>query len=518
MSTVRRPIHVRIAVRLPARIPLRAGARNLPRYYSTASPAPPNSLSPRIPISAVFTVLTIFGVAATSYGLYEFYSMFTLWPKDGGLRDDLRAGIKAQHSQNYNLAERFLRRAYDTALTLPPDAFGPSPWLKISGIACKLGQVLEQAEELQKAYDVYQQCFESLQVANNLTIPERRRAIALATHLAHLTEVLQKPEAEEESYRAWGVDQFVKIYKDVTGGGDDALLKLDAPVPLTNTTGAQSDSESKAEEDLGLPKWLTQSEAEEFENALEGLGTFYARRGNVQYALSLYLRAISLILPPASPQLRAAASPERRCHAAQIMSSISSLVLSSPPSSPTSTSPDASPSDTAAPLPLAQAQSWASKSLEISTKALTDLEADVKKREGWFGFLSRRKKEEKAAQEGEVDELGECAKVWAVGMFNLGIILEMQNDFKAAQSHFASALAKSKEIGLAEGVAEAEDALARVRMRIMRGVVLPPPSNGKGKDNGKGKGNNGGRNNGNGTGEKECRETEVVAIGAAEAK
>ncbi|KIJ24084.1 hypothetical protein M422DRAFT_56549 [Sphaerobolus stellatus SS14] len=156
------------------------------------------------------------------------------------------------------------------------------------------------------------------------------------------------------------------------------------------------------------------------------------------------------------------------------MSSISSLVLSSP-SAASSTSPDASPSDTAAPLPLAQAQSWASKSLEISTKALTDLEADVKKRESWFGFLSRRKKE-KAAQEGEADELGECAKVWAVGMFNLGVILEMQNDFKAAQSHFASALAKSKEIGLAEGVAEAEDALARVRMRIMRGVVLPPPS------------------------------------------
>ena len=39
---------------------------------------------------------------------YEFYQMFTMWPKE--LRADLRAGIKAKYQGNYKLSEQYLRK------------------------------------------------------------------------------------------------------------------------------------------------------------------------------------------------------------------------------------------------------------------------------------------------------------------------------------------------------------------------------------------------------------------------
>lgn len=39
---------------------------------------------------------------------YEFYTMFTIWPKE--VRSDLRAGIKAKNQEDLGLSERYLRR------------------------------------------------------------------------------------------------------------------------------------------------------------------------------------------------------------------------------------------------------------------------------------------------------------------------------------------------------------------------------------------------------------------------
>jgi hypothetical protein len=39
---------------------------------------------------------------------YEFYSSFTLWPKE--VRGDLRAGIKAKHQGDLDLSARYLER------------------------------------------------------------------------------------------------------------------------------------------------------------------------------------------------------------------------------------------------------------------------------------------------------------------------------------------------------------------------------------------------------------------------
>ena len=39
---------------------------------------------------------------------YQFYSTFTLWPKE--IRSDLRAGMKAKHYEDFDLSEKYIRR------------------------------------------------------------------------------------------------------------------------------------------------------------------------------------------------------------------------------------------------------------------------------------------------------------------------------------------------------------------------------------------------------------------------
>lgn len=70
--------------------------------------------------------------------------------------------------------------------------------------------------------------------------------------------------------------------------------------------------------ELGLPKWVTKTD---LGGTLETLGNFYARKGNVEYAMPLYLQTISLLLPP--PKMRKEQpSTGEKCHAATIVSRV----------------------------------------------------------------------------------------------------------------------------------------------------------------------------------------------------
>ncbi|KAF8524343.1 hypothetical protein BU17DRAFT_84935 [Hysterangium stoloniferum] len=370
------------------------------RLAHTTTNKPPRD---GFPVLAIFSVLAAFGVAATGYGLYEFYTSFTLWPK--ALRDDLRAGIKAQHRENLVLGEKYLTRAWETCRAMPREELGADPWLKISGVACKLGEVLEAAKKPEQAYQVYAQCCSLMQATPGLSMIERHRAIAMAVHLGHLARELGKPPAEEEEWLLWSVEEFINIYK--SNSGDEGLRHL-------------SDPEATA---LGLPKWTSK---DEFESALEALGSCYARQGNAEYAVGLYLRAISHLLRPEAPlDVREAVSPQDRCKAAQLMNNISSLLIQANPS----------------PERLAQAKSWADKGLQLAERGRDVLTHSSRPAEP------------------------ECERVLAVIMYNLGAILEMQNDPAAAKEQFKRALEQSRQIGLHEGVLEADDALARLSIK-----------------------------------------------------
>jgi hypothetical protein len=74
--------------------------------------------------------------------------------------------------------------------------------------------------------------------------------------------------------------------------------------------------------ELELPSWVTKSD---IGATLESLGNLYARKGNVEYAMPLYLQSISLLLPPAQAK-KPEPSVGDKCHAATIVS----LSLSGP--------------------------------------------------------------------------------------------------------------------------------------------------------------------------------------------
>ncbi|THH30607.1 hypothetical protein EUX98_g3572 [Antrodiella citrinella] len=139
-----------------------------------------------------------------------------MWPKI--VRDDLRAGVKAKHQGNLNTSERYLARALETALTLPLVELTPDPHAKLSGIAIVLGEVLETNNKPEKAYEVYVAALERIQdavrqqkgqhVAIRVSGPDRVRAAALAFKLAEMAEEYSQPEAEEEKWLVFAVEEL----------------------------------------------------------------------------------------------------------------------------------------------------------------------------------------------------------------------------------------------------------------------------------------------------------------------
>lgn len=150
-------------------------------------------------------------------------------------------------------------RAWDTCLALPQETLGEDPWLKISGIACKLGEVLETAHSLQKAYEVYEQCWSLMNdsaARNELSMAERHRAIAISMHLGELASQLGKKE--EEKWLVWSVQEFAKFYQSIYA--DPSAQQSDQPARM----------------DLTLPPW---TQHHEFQAALEALGSYWTKVG-----------------------------------------------------------------------------------------------------------------------------------------------------------------------------------------------------------------------------------------------
>ncbi|KAG1745262.1 hypothetical protein EDB19DRAFT_1693509 [Suillus lakei] len=388
-----------------------------------SSTAPPQSATGGVRVSKLFTALLALGIGATGLGLYEFYTSFTLWPEQ--VRGDLRAGIKARNQGDLSLSERYITRAFQTALSLPYQTFAPDPYLKLSGITSLLSEVASDRrsrEALQIVWELgagpskqhsplpdgpdpektpsavvdeapgWSSC--------TLSNEERLRRVALAYKLGQLAS--ERDVDEEEKWLIWAVEEVLRL----SGlGVTNANLDMNTKV--------RENSGSSALEELELPSWMSKTD---LGAPLEALGALYAKKGKIEYAMPLYLQAISLLLPPKANNVPI----EDRCRAAQLMNNLSEI--------------------------RAQAEAWARQALGIIERAQTQPRSSQ-----LFGWGQ-------PADDGrEV-----CEQALGVVLFNLGSLREISSDLDGARELFEKSAEQCSKVGIREGVVEAQEALRRV--------------------------------------------------------
>ncbi|KAF9458967.1 hypothetical protein BDZ94DRAFT_1172522 [Collybia nuda] len=364
--------------------------------------------SPRSKISPFLTLLLCAGLGATAYGVYDIYGTMTMWPPE--IRGDLRGGLAAKYRGDLELCEQYLRRAWETSKTLPLEVFKSQPHLKTSGIAVCLAGVLESNNKLEEAYAIYLESLTRLQdvgTKERLSGPEKLRAVAISYRLGELAATLEKPE-DVERHLVWAVEAILKsIMHDKPNGGDST------PVPSAQlVSGSQvgdSDTQTMITE-LELPTWATKTD---IAAPFEALGTFYSQAGKFDYAMPLYLQAISVLIPP-PPQY---SSVEDRCRGAQLMTNLSELIIRSHHSLSSKA--------------LHQAEMWATKALDVAMNS----------------------KESTSIQQPT------CEIAFAVALFNIAALRRMAGDQEKAKEYFTLSLNQSRAIGMQAGIIHAEDAL-----------------------------------------------------------
>lgn len=351
-----------------------------------------------------------------------------------------------------------VNRAYHTAKDLPLQEFEPDSYLKISGIAICLAEVFEEDGKTEQAFNVYLDSLTRLQdverqsrgnpqlsgssnekgfgdaeslgksgqFIRELTDKERLRAITLAYKLAELAGRLNRPE-DQERYLVWTAETIIRMMQSETE-------------KIQQSSAMNSPKSNEAElviRELSLPIWATKTD---FAAPFEALGTFYSQNDRLEYAMPLYLQAISILIPssPESPQ----ASIEDRCRAAQLMSNLSELLIRAryrfqnrrKLDPLTSTAVVHSDGDMEPAAMLTQAEKWAVKALELSKNA-----------------------REEGSKKQQPDPT--CEVAFAVALFNVATLRRIRGDKTTAKTFFMQSLEQSKTIGLREGMIHAEDAL-----------------------------------------------------------
>jgi len=369
-------------------------------------------------VSTIFTGLIVLGISVTTYGLYEFYSTFTTWPKD--LRGDLRSAVKADMQGDHKISEAYFRRVLDKAQKLPPQELGSEHHLKISGIAIALAAVLEKQNNLHGAYETYASAFADIlrpppppAQAPVLSGPERMRAVGISMKLGELAARFGQQE-EEERYLVFGVEEVLRMAKEQSGSA------------RADGDGAVGSGELK--QDLVLPSWVSHTDAG---SVLERLAEFYSRTGRPDYAVPLYLQALSILLPPSKSQSRTPTITDR-CRGALLMNNLAEIFAKS------SSSRKAD---------IDQATAWAKKGVAVAQKARSEITRDT-----------TGKSKPKSSED---DPASICESVLAVLVYNLGMLSEKKDDVKGAQAFFKQALHQSAAAGFEEGKIEAEKGIAR---------------------------------------------------------
>ncbi|PPQ76323.1 hypothetical protein CVT24_008382 [Panaeolus cyanescens] len=397
-----------------------------------------DSARPFKSISPFLTGLLVLGVGLTVWGLSaDIYGVMTMWPKD--VRKDLRSGLYAQRKGDPTIAAQYFQRAWDKLKTTPLKDLEPQPLLKTTGVAVALASTLEEAKRPEEAYKIYQEALWQLRTAyldvpatpeaNPSTPPqvpsptepspppllstetlkilspaEKMRAVALSYKLGDLAHQLHKPTAEEEAWLSWSVQAVLSAMMS-SPALNLSSTKMDIGPGAANQ-GVGANTEALVEE-FGLPLWAPM---ESLAAPFEALASFYSREDQPDYALPLYLQAISILIPPPPNKT----SAQDRCRGAQLMGNVADLILRR------SISPEA----------ITQAESWAKKGLEITSGAR----------------MAR----------GPIEA---CEVAYAVLLYNFAMIRELSGDDVKARELFTQSLDHSRKIDMAEAMEHAADAL-----------------------------------------------------------
>ncbi|KAG8949131.1 hypothetical protein FRC03_000444 [Tulasnella sp. 419] len=373
-----------------------SATRQYVRYVEDSHPGKQRS---GLRVSTLFGITMAFGLLGIGYGIYDIYSSMTTWPPE--LRQDLRIAVRAKQRGDFKSSVEAFRKAYGKAITL--SSFGGDRAYQTSAIALALADVLETGTgDLKSAYDVYITALNDLKLngslveengASRMNGKERARAIGIVMKLTELGGRLRDAGDDVEEHLGWALGEMLKDM-----GVDNR----------------KEGSEDEGVKELELPRW---SEAGlDIVAVLEKAGQFYASRGKTDYAVPLYLQAISSLLPPSQAQQRKDQSeswihlgPHKipsagdRCKAATLMNNLASLF--------------ATPTPAHRNVNIPQVKAWADKALEIVTKA----------RESYVVKSTHQLTEDQML----------CEETVAVVLFNLGMLSEVRDYSPLDRSSYA---------------------------------------------------------------------------------
>ncbi|GAA6023121.1 hypothetical protein JCM11491_000078 [Sporobolomyces phaffii] len=436
---------------------------------SRTSPYPSLAPTPKrgIKIGYVFSALAFLGISATSYGLYQFYSSFTVYPDSAThpIRSKLRAAIRAESTQEYQRAASFFQQAYDLCLdlykTAPPGSTEDdgSQLIKLSGIAVRWGGMWESIGQLDKAIEVYDVGFQpiadALEASNSLsvtgggggdsssappTLEQVKRGAGIALKLGDLWVTLgatnpqlnRAAQSEAERYYSWAVGELMRLsltpeQKRKVRSELDRQEKGEAPAPA-------EEKEKKEEKGIDLPGWIGEVE---LVGAFERLGDLYSRQGRIELAQPLLQQAIATLYP--APKKDGPSQPPppiaRRCHAATLMNNLSSSLVTAP--SPTAQAIEAS-------------SRWARQAFNVSNSCKR--EAEKQRGTSAAAVVPLREREEV-----------ECELTAVVACYNLGKLAEMSKDSAAAEQWFVKSEKLASGLGLRDAALQARESLRRLK-------------------------------------------------------
>lgn len=433
--------------------------RGFPARAASTAAAPRPGRGVSIKAGVLFAGLSALALVFTSYGVWEYFSAFRVWPKE--LREPLRAALKARNRGKLNRSAKHFREALDLARTLDPSRLGDDILLKTTGIAIALADVLEQDNRMQEAAHTYLDALDEVlqrgayaHAAPAVRTPqERMRGVALAQKIGDMAshgvtlppldmgETLQT-EDPAEGYLSWSVSELLRLVQAQERTGA-------SPVMLA---------------DLHLPPWV---DTQEVGGSIEALGAFYARHDVAEYAVPLYLQAITLLLPPKHTG-RAPPTVADRCRAAVLMNNISQVLAQGkrPPL----------PSDAPHPsvAPLDQAVAWAAKGLDLATITnyragfLSELPAEEQQWLLHFNRLDPHKvgpvaQQVEAQSAARLEQVkSQCLGVQFVLLYNLGMFHEMRGEKLTARTLFVRAARHADALGLREARTQCARSIRRL--------------------------------------------------------
>ncbi|EIN08304.1 hypothetical protein PUNSTDRAFT_113863 [Punctularia strigosozonata HHB-11173 SS5] len=402
-------------------------------------------------ISTVFGLLVATGVGATAYGIYDFFASFATWPAE--IKADLRAGVKAKRNGDWILSRGFLTRAWDNARTLPRSSFEPDTYLKISGIAITLAEVLENNLQPDAAYEVYRSALELYTGSDHgepsgssskstTVLKDRMRTVALASKLGTLAQALHKPIEDEEKWLTYAVNELLKTL---------TIVKQNPSASLWETLRGQSSKNTQPKDgtelvlsELDLPAWVTKTDVSA---PLEALGTFYAQHDKIDYAYPLYLHAAALLTGPVarSPSTgrivgaTSVSSVPDLCRGAQLLANIADLTIKY---------------DKGRANPAAMAHA-----VDTTIDAIKLMQQGIAEATSITGKV-------------DYDACDACETGLVAAVYNMGALAEMNGQPDQARKNFESALKQAQRMGMSEGVREATLALRRIERQERADAIV----------------------------------------------